>query len=539
MFRFEYYLISAPIVWGLLTVPTFATEQTDTFMGNLQVEETVQQSDDSATSDSLAQVTSVSQLSDVQPTDWAFQALQSLVERYGCIAGYPNQTFRGNRALTRYEFAAGLNACLDRVNELIATATADLNSKEDLDTLRRLQEEFSTELATLRNRVDGLETRTAKVEAQQFSTTTKLRGEAIFLAASLFGDERADGSGRDLPDNVTLSNRARLNFESSFTGKDLLRVRLQARNITPFNTNLTGTNMTRLSFDGDEGNDVRIDDLFYRFPLGNNTRVWLLANGHGSDNIAPTLNQSFQSGANGAISRFGRFSPLYRIVDGSGIGVSHKLGKSVELTAAYRARNANNPDQKNGLFDGNSNILGQLTFTPTKNLGLGFTYVNAYFPGGTGAGVDLTGGTGSMNARRPFNNVPTQSNSYGAVANLRVSSKFNLSGWVGMTEAEAKAGANKGAEATVWNWAATLAFPDLGKKGNLGGIIVGMPPKATSNDIAGRKDQGTSLHLEALYRHQINDRISITPGLIMILNPEHNDDNDTIYAGLLRTTFRF
>jgi hypothetical protein len=67
-------------------------------------------------SNSMSQVTSVSQFSDVQPTDWAFQALQSLVERYGCIAGYPNSTYRGNRALTRYEFAAGLNACLDRVN---------------------------------------------------------------------------------------------------------------------------------------------------------------------------------------------------------------------------------------------------------------------------------------------------------------------------------------------------------------------------------------------------------------------------------------
>ncbi|MGB3636575.1 MAG: iron uptake porin, partial [Rivularia sp. (in: cyanobacteria)] len=61
----------------------------------------------------MSQVTNVNQLSDVQPTDWAFQALQSLVERYGCIAGYPNGTFRGNRAMTRYEFAAGLNACLD------------------------------------------------------------------------------------------------------------------------------------------------------------------------------------------------------------------------------------------------------------------------------------------------------------------------------------------------------------------------------------------------------------------------------------------
>ncbi|MCY7278798.1 MAG: iron uptake porin, partial [Phormidesmis sp. CAN_BIN44] len=94
----------------------------------------------------IEQVTSVSQLSDVRPTDWAFQALQSLVERYGCIAGYPDKTFRGNRALTRYEFAAGLNACLDRVNELIAAATANLVKKEDLATLQKLQEEFAAEL---------------------------------------------------------------------------------------------------------------------------------------------------------------------------------------------------------------------------------------------------------------------------------------------------------------------------------------------------------------------------------------------------------
>lgn len=97
-------------------------------------------------SEEIAQVTSVSQLSDVQPTDWAFQALQSLVERYGCIAGYPDSSYRGLRALTRYEFAAGLNACLDRVNELIATATTNLVSKNDLITLQRLQEEFAAEL---------------------------------------------------------------------------------------------------------------------------------------------------------------------------------------------------------------------------------------------------------------------------------------------------------------------------------------------------------------------------------------------------------
>ncbi|MEL6165468.1 MAG: iron uptake porin, partial [Cyanobacteria bacterium J06628_3] len=113
--------------------------------------------------EALGQVTSVSQFSDVQPTDWAFQALQSLVERYGCIAGYPNSTFRGNRALTRFEFAAGLNACLDRMNELIAVATSNVGTG-DLSTIKRLQSEFSSELATLRGRVDALEARTAQLE---------------------------------------------------------------------------------------------------------------------------------------------------------------------------------------------------------------------------------------------------------------------------------------------------------------------------------------------------------------------------------------
>ena len=83
-------------------------------------------------------VTSVSQLSDVRSTDWAFTALQSLVERYGCIAGYPDYKFRGQQAISRYEFAAGLNACLDRINEVIATGLADKANKEDLATIQKL-----------------------------------------------------------------------------------------------------------------------------------------------------------------------------------------------------------------------------------------------------------------------------------------------------------------------------------------------------------------------------------------------------------------
>ena len=132
---------------------------------------------------SADQVTSVTQFSDVYPTDWAYQALAGLVETYGCVAGYPNGTFRGNRAMTRFEAAALLNACLDRVTEVT-------------DELRRLMAEFETELAILKGRVDGLEARVGELEATQFSTTTKLRGVATFMlgAQSFSGTDNSNRS---------------------------------------------------------------------------------------------------------------------------------------------------------------------------------------------------------------------------------------------------------------------------------------------------------------------------------------------------------
>ncbi|MFM7425187.1 MAG: iron uptake porin, partial [Elainella sp.] len=158
----------------------------------------------------MAQITSVTQLSDVQPTDWAYQALQSLVERYGCIVGYPDSTYRGQRALTRFEFAAGVNACLDRISELLAASTTDLATKEDVATLQRLQEEFAAELAALRGRVDVLESRTAELEANQFSTTTKLNGDSFFVVADVFGDDVGDAN------ETVFQYRYRLTFDTSF-----------------------------------------------------------------------------------------------------------------------------------------------------------------------------------------------------------------------------------------------------------------------------------------------------------------------------------
>jgi len=120
----------------------------------------------------------------------------------------------GNRALTRYEFAAGLNACLDRVNELIAAATSDKVRKEDLATWR-LQAEFAAELATVRGRVDA-RSRYSAIGNKQFSTTTK-NGEVVLGLTGIVSGENI--FGEDVDDVAILGSRTRLNAEPTLQSR--------------------------------------------------------------------------------------------------------------------------------------------------------------------------------------------------------------------------------------------------------------------------------------------------------------------------------
>lgn len=489
--------------------------------------ETAAQSPDAT---SMNQVTSVSQLSDVRPTDWAFQALQSLVERYGCIAGYPDGTYRGNRALTRYEFAAGLNACLDQITKLIGSLPANFVTQEDLTVLQRLQEEFAAELASLRGRVDALEARTSELEANQFSTTTTLNGETIFAVSDTFG-KAAVGDDKT---TANLGYRVRLNFDSSFTGTDRLRTRLQARNNARYDRP-TGTPMTRTNFDGDGGSEITLDKLSYQFLIGSRTNVEIGAKGLTSDDVAPLINPYFDSAAQGAISRFGAFNPaIYNTPGETGIAINHQLSDQLNLTLSYLANTAADSTEGNGLFNGSYGALAQLTYSPSSDLDLALSYVRSYSRKND---VDLSLGTGSNNANQPFNQSATRGNHFGLQASWRPSSRFALSGWGGYVDAQQLSGGD--AKAQIWNGGVTFAFPDLFSEGNVGGLIVGVPPKTTRNDIKENKDNATSLHVEALYRIQVSDFISVTPGVYVITNTDHNKDNGTTWVGVLRTSFTF
>ncbi|MEQ9551492.1 MAG: iron uptake porin [Coleofasciculus sp. G3-WIS-01] len=499
---------------------------------NRELLEQIQRYSGENNTESLDQVTSVGQLRDVSPGDWAYEALRSLVERYGCIAGYPDGTYRGNRALTRYEFAAGLNSCLQQIERLMVGDTPD---GTELETLRRLIQEFEAELATLGARVDNLEGRVAFLEDNQFSTTTKLRGEVIFNLGSAFGDEKADNSGEDIEDNITLSHRTRLNFDTSFTGEDRLRVRLQAGN-TPEFDEATGTEMARLGFEAASNNDVEVNDLYYRFPVGDNIRLFVGANGFDFNDIAEIHNPILESSGTGALNRFNRRNPfVFRTNAEQGVGANIKFSDSLSLDLGYLTGESNSPADKDGLFDGDFTAISQLNLALGEKLDLGFAFGYSYYPG---EDVNLSGSTGSLRAKEPFGEIATSALRFGIQGSLRLTPTINLAGWGGYIDAEAEAGAREGDNADLWTWVANVSFLDLGKEGAALSIMGGMPPKLTNVD-GGNEDEDTSFLIEAQYQYPLTDNILITPGAYVILNPNHDDGNDNIWVGTIRTTFSF
>lgn len=493
------------------------------------------------------QVTSVNELRDVQPTDWAYEALRSLVERYGCIVGYPDRTYRGDRALSRWEFAAGLNACMNVMERLIQENVSVL--KEDVDKLKRLMQEFEAELAALGARVDNLEGRVSFLEDHQFSTTTKLQGEVIFGLTDTFGE--------DDDTQTVFGDRVRLTLNTSFTGEDRLVTRLAAGNLNDFDDldGAGGSTAQTFNLGNTGGNDVVIDWLAYYFPInvGENFKIntYVAATGGIWSDIAPTTNPYFEDydGGNGALSTFASENPIYRIGGGAGAAVSFQLGllESVlgpsTFTFGYLSgsseSNPADPALGNGLFNGDYAALGQLNFNIGDRVALGLTYVHGFHKAGS-AIFDLGGSSEGVVGTEFANLLPTGvgvdvvTNSYGAELAFRISDRINFSSFFTYTNAIAL-GVD---DADIWTYGGGFSFPDLGKEGNLLGIFAGVQPYL-GDTFGGVVDNQNPVHIEAFYKYQVNDNISITPGVIWISNPNQGENDEDAIIGTIRTTFTF
>ena len=506
----------------------------------------------------MSQVTSVSQLQDVQPSDWAFGALQSLVERYGCIAGYTDGTYLGNRSISRYEFATGLNACLEKINDAMpAAGYAYANNKintvnnEDLISLQRLQGEFKAELQQLQQRVEAVEKQTSELQGNRFSTTTRLFGQAIFSVQGTNSPD-VDLFPRDgVPErqgktNLTFTSSAQLTLATSFTGRDLLLTGMSAGNLGS-NASLLSTNMGRLGFESNTDNNLVISDLSYRFLASNNLGIVVGTAGVNPINTFRGISP-LEGSSDGAISLFGQRNPILSIGNGSGgIGFDWQISDRISLQGVYSAEIPNFPGdtKQGGLFGGRYTAGAQLSLAPTNNIDIGVHYLYSHSPDGL-----LGGGIGDSQLISPFAD-PTafDTQAIGATVAWRINPNLHLGGWGGFTSSKPS---NLSGSVETTNWMVFAAFPNLLRSGNLGGVLVGQPPKITSSTLpdgfnfpnfsdggtaGGRSD--TSIHVEVFYRAQLSDNIALTPGLFVIFNPDHNAANDALIVGTLRASFRF
>ncbi len=491
------------------------------------------------------QVTSISQFSDVQPTDWAYQALSNLVERYGCVAGYPNGTFQGKKAMTRFEAAALLNACLDRVTEVT-------------DQLKKLMKEFEKELAILKGRVDGLEARVGTLEANQFSTTTKLKGSTYWVfGANSFGGNFAGGTtGASATEGGTTFNYdLRLDLDTSFTGKDLLRTRLRAGNFgaSGFNgTGAVGLNALEVSFEQPAGaNIVGIDRLFYQFPLGNgftftggprvrqDDMLAMWPSAYPADTI---LDIFTYAGAPGA----------YSLNLGGGAGLWWQKD-GFNVSANYVSNNANNGTPAAGgvLTSGaGSSTTVQLGYAGS-NWGTAFAYTYSQ------KGASIYGGNATPLAVLASTRGTGTSNNYGLSAYWSPKTAGYVpsisAGW-GYSSYDAAntstlVGSVRGITAAQ-NWYIGLQWADAFVKGNSLGMAVGQPTFVTAANNGTPQDGNYAW--EWWYKFQVTDHIAVTPAIFYLSNPQgqtgfaaaqaanlSTTNPLTNFGGLIKTTFKF
>lgn len=477
-----------------------------------------QYSEQTAASSAISsdQVPSIGQFSDVQPTDWPYLALQSLIETYGCLAGAENSRLEGSRPITRYEAAALLKACMDRVSTMT-------------DQLKRLLQEFQLELALLTDRVDSLESRLAILEGTQFSPTTKLQVNMAYI----FGGTGYSGAGAQavssgsrnlfLPNNfgeggnptdgISLNYDIHLYLNTSFTGKDLLLTRLEAGNFT--NSAFGLRSATPISYYSwlfpisinQPDNNLFLSRLYYRFPVGDQLTLVVAARARQDDLLGtwpgtypsdfPLFGNSIYAGSPGAYN--------LNIGPGASIIWRKPLSSTTSLvtTGLYVANLGDQGDSDSGgLGTANSAASGSAQISlvgSTWNVSGVWTYNQA--------GVYLGMGT-------PLYNQPTlgATNSYGLGGYYIFGGQKNLIpilNWgAGVTQFSSGDPYNRSLSGS---WYTALVWPNLLAKGQDLGFSVSQPTFIIRSTDGTPSDGGFAF--DAYYKFTLSDHITLTPAL--------------------------
>jgi hypothetical protein len=519
------------------------------------------------------QVTSISQFSDVRPTDWAYQALNNLIENYGCVAGYPSGSYKGGQPLSRYEAAALLNSCLDRVTEVT-------------DEVKRLLGEFQKELSVIRGRVDKLENKVGKLEAQQFSTTTKLQGDSYWsIGANAFGNRTTPAGPAGT--NGYAANRAssggtvfnydlRLNLNTSFTGKDLLYTRLRAANYdgSPF----SGSPYRLMGLDrafpgstqgtGASNNIFYLDRLYYRFPIGKEFTATVGPIARNTESLAIT---PFYYGGWSGLDLFTLHGApgTYNKATGGLAGLIWKQNVKkgqpfFAISTSYVAPGANNGNPANvtnpanstgsGLFGDYSagSWLTQIGYQASQwkaTAAWRYGQCNERIArrGTVAAGGSLACTVAGTNDENSFAlALAWQPKTNGTlIPSISVGWGYNSISQPGNAVTPTTAWNNAANVAATQSWTVAFQWQDAFVKGNAAGLAVGQPTFVTRTRNGATPYDG-NYAIEGWYKFQVSDNISVTPLLFYLSNPSSATNTTAgvntganVFGGLLTAQFKF
>ena len=391
--------------------------------------------------------------------------------------------------------------------------------------------EVSEDIANLKGRVDGLEVKQNEFEAGGFSDTTTLDGKAIFTLG-----------GVDYTDVDSTASEAyqglytyQMNLNTSFTGDDNLYVRIKTGNHTDWS--VTKTYGTYLSSGNSNGDDLKVDKIWYTFPVGDNLTAW----------VGPKIENYYMHGATPSIYKavtkqftLGGNGEAYGASTDTGAGVAYKAdnGFSISTNVGTKSKTSTSGVDTGLLTDeSKTSWATQVGYTKpnysvsalvnVKSNGWSDTYYHTNGHGGTcktGKECKNFTSVGLRGWWRP-DDVGT--------AVPSVSLGFDTTSYENATSATD----NSTAYFVGLNWADIFTPDD--KIGFAFGKPTTNEDKAVRAGSGGREDQGGDpLAFELYYSYKMNDSVTITPAVFAGIDrtgeKEHNHS-----GAMVETTFKF
>lgn len=418
--------------------------------------------------------------------------------------------------------------------------------------LAQAETQAEQQLKELKERTNALERSVESLEATVFAPTTKLHGTVnLVLGANAFGGswgQQVDKSRRRFG-GTTLNYDMKLILDTSFTGQDLLRLRLRSGNFDKTSNSFSGAGPTVLSqlevaFQEPAGpNRLGVNRLFYQFPAGD-FRFTLGALVELDDILA--INPSRYPYATVLdMMTFGGAIGASNMKLGSGLGASWQKN-GFAITASYISGNAKNGNpSQGGLGNPNSDASASVQIGYNAEqwslIGIYTVLQNGFraIPYGTPLALSSLA-------------VPGTTHAYGISANWEPRS----SGWLPLISAgwginQTNYNSSKGTPGKVdptalvqtsQSWSVGLRWSDVLAKGNAAGFAFGQPVFATRLQNGKAAHDGNTVW-EFWYQYRVSDAIQVTPGLFYLSRPfgqatAQGRSFDQLGA-LIKTTFRF